>query len=338
MGDNGETRGWVADGWEGVRDAFAQNFADGAEVGAAFSAYHRGQKKADLWGGIADKATGRRWDEDAMIPVFSTTKGATAVCANLLADRGELDVDAPVVEYWPEFGGAGKAEIPVSYLLSHQGGLAWVDGKLTQDEAFAWEPVIRALEKQAPSWEPGTQHGYHAVTYGYLVGEVVKRISHKSLGTFFSDEVAVPLDLAFWIGLPESQEHRVGKLVSFADTLGASEGSGGGEGGGGSEQSMGELLSAFLGPDNPLTKALSAPGGAFNGDDIFNSRAMHAAEVPAANGICDARSLARMYASTIGEVDGIRLLSPEQLKAATTQQTKGPNTILFDMDLSLIHI
>jgi CubicO group peptidase (beta-lactamase class C family) len=156
----------------------------------------------------------------------------------------------------------------------------------------------------------------------------VKRVSHKSLGTFFSDEVAVPLDLSFWIGLPESQEHRVAKLIP----MGAPSGEGGGDGDGSEAAAVAETMAAFM-AGSDLGKALSAPGGAFSDQDIWNSLAMHAAEVPAANGICDARSVARMYAAVMGEVDGIRLLSPEQLHAATTQHSQGPNKILFDMDI-----
>ena len=140
-----EQQGWTAPGFEDVRIAFEQNFAEGLEVGAAFSAYHRGQKVVDLWGGIADEATGRPWEEDAIILVFSTTKGLTAVCANKLAQEGRLDVDAPVVQYWPEFGANGKESVPVSYLLSHQTGLYDVDAKLTVAEVLAWEPVVEAL-------------------------------------------------------------------------------------------------------------------------------------------------------------------------------------------------
>lgn len=318
-----DIQGFTAPGFEGVRDAFVTNFESGNEVGAAFSAYHHGEKVVDLWGGIADKATGAPWNEDTIIPVFSTTKGATAICANKLAQEGRLDVDAPVVTYWPEFGKNGKEDIPVSYLLSHQAGLAWVDGTMTPEEALSWEPVIEALENQAPSWEPGTQHGYHATTYGWLVGEVIKRITGKSVGTYFREEVAGPLGLDFWIGLPESEEGRVAMLQSMIPE------SVGGEGGGG----MDELMAAFLGPDTPLGKALFAPGGALSDEAIWNSRAMHAAEVPAANGICDARSLARLYASCVGEVDGVRILTPEQVKAAVVQRTEGPNTILMNMEI-----
>ena len=161
-----ETHGWTAAGWEGVRDVFQANFDSGSEVGAAFSAYHRGEKVVDLWGGIADQDTGAPWNEDTLIPVFSTTKGATAICANKLAQEGKLDVEAPVVTYWPEFGQAGKETMPVSYLLSHQAGLAWSDGTMTLDEALAWEPVVERLAAETPKWEPGTAQGYHATTYG----------------------------------------------------------------------------------------------------------------------------------------------------------------------------
>ncbi|MBI2704391.1 MAG: beta-lactamase family protein [Actinobacteria bacterium] len=323
-----EIQGWAADGFEGVRAAFEKNFAEGKEVGAAFSAYHKGEKVADLWGGVRDEDAGTPWEQDSLIPVFSTTKGATAICANQLAQEGKLDMAAPVATYWPEFAAKGKQNIPVSYLLSHQAGLAWVDGTMTPEEALSWDPVILALEQQAPVWEPGTQHGYHATTYGWLVGEVVKRISGQSLGTYFREHVADPLGLDFWIGLPESEEPRVGKLLPMIPA-GAADAMSDGD----SENPLAEMMQAFLGPDTPLGRALFAPGGALTDQDIWNSRAMHAAEVPAANGITDARSLARMYAATIGEVDGVRVLSAEQLKAATTQQTSGPNFVLLGMDI-----
>lgn len=323
-----ETEGWVAEGFAGVRDAFEENFRSGSEVGAAFSAYHRGEKVADLWGGIADEETGKPWQEDTLMLVFSTTKGATAVCANLLEQRGELDTDAPVVEYWPEFGRNGKADIPVSYLLSHQAGLAWIDGDMTAAEALSWEPVIEALENQHPAWEPGSQHGYHATTYGWLVGEVIRRVSGRSVGTYFRDEVGGPLGIDFWIGLPEEHDHRVGRLISFLPPSVSVEGGEGGE-----PDPVRELMAAFLGPDTPLGKALFAPGGALADQDVWNSRAMRAAEVPAANGITDARSIARMYAACIGEVDGVRILSPRQVTRATAQQTEGPNTVLMGLDI-----
>ena len=204
------------DGFEGVRDAFAANFDKHGEVGAAFSAYHRGQKVVDLWGGVADQDTGRRWEEDAVDPRSSPPPRAPPRCAPTDWPRTAGSTSRPpVVDYWPEFAAAGKEAMPVSYLLSHQAGLAWIDGTMTLDEALAWDPVVERLAGEAPKWEPGTAHGYHATTYGWLVGEVVHRITGQSLGTYFRDEVAAPLGLDFWIGLPEAEEPRVGSLISF---------------------------------------------------------------------------------------------------------------------------
>ncbi len=298
-----DIQGEVASGFERVKDAFAANFEKHGDVGAAFALYHRGQKVVDLWGGIADEATGRPWAEDSLQLVFSTTKGATAVCANLLVQRGELDLDAPVVTYWPEFGAEGKENIPVRWLLSHRAGLPVVDNAPSPEEALAWDPIIKLLETQAPVWEPGTAHGYHALTYGWLVGEVVRRISGKSLGQFFADEVAAPLGLDFWIGLPASQESRVSPLI---------------QGGFGAADvnidlaslpdEIREIAEAFLSPDSLVNRALFVTKPALE----FNSPEVHAAEIPAANGITDARSLARMYAGLVGDgVDGVRLFTDE---------------------------
>src|SRR5438128_3411953 len=168
-----DIHGEVASGFEGVREAFANNFDVNGEVGAAFSLYKDGAKVVDLWGGVANADTGAPWQEDTLQLVFSTTKGATAACASLLYQRGELDFDAPVAEYWPEFKANGKEDIPVRWLLSHRAGLPVLDVTLTPEQVYAWDPIIDALAAQKPVWEPGTKHGYHAVTYGFLVGEVI---------------------------------------------------------------------------------------------------------------------------------------------------------------------
>ena len=203
-------RGNVEKGWGKVADVFRANFeGNPGEVGAACCVYVGGRPVVDLWAGFADREASRPWNEDTIALVASTTKGATAICAHLLAQRGELDLDAPAADYWPEFGAAGKEQILVRWLLSHQAGLPVVDSPLTFEDACAWHPVIRALEAQRPLWQPGTEHLYHAHTFGFLVGEVVRRITGKTLGTFFADEVAAPLGLSAWIGLPAEQEERV---------------------------------------------------------------------------------------------------------------------------------
>jgi CubicO group peptidase (beta-lactamase class C family) len=319
--------GTVESGFEGVRAAFEANFDQHDDVGAACSAYVGGRKVVDLWGGIADVETGEPYGQETLQLVFSTTKGATAVCAHILAQRGELDLDAPVATYWPEFKQAGKEDIPVRWLLCHKAGLPYVDQELTLEEALAWDPMIAALEVQAPVWEPGTAHGYHATTYGWLVGEVVRRISGKSLGTFFADEVATPLGLEFWIGLPDEQQSRVAPLI------------GGIAGDVPDDPAIKELIAQFMGPDTMLGKALSAPSHVFAGEGTWNRPDVRAAEIPAANGVTNARSLARMYAALIGEVEGGpsgSLLTPEQVAAAATCHTSGADkVIMFDTTIGL---
>jgi CubicO group peptidase (beta-lactamase class C family) len=336
--------GWVAPGFEGVRDAFQANFDAGVEVGAAFGAYHRGEKVVDLWGGIADARTEAPWEEDSLVLVYSTTKGAVAMCANRLAQQGLLDVEAPVVTYWPEFAQAGKETVTVADLLSHRAGLAWIDGTMTFEEVLRWDPVIEALERQAPSWPPGTAHGYHATTYGWLVGEVVRRITGMSVGTYLRIEIAGPLGAEFYIGLPASEEHRVARLVSFiegltsgkplADLTGGSDPSSGGP----NLAELGELAKTYLAPDGTLFKALAAPGGAFADEEVWHSPRLHAAEIPAANGICDARSLACVYGACVDDVktssgSTFRILTPEQVTRATTQETQGPDLVLMGLDI-----
>jgi CubicO group peptidase (beta-lactamase class C family) len=359
--------GRIAPGFEGVRDAFAANFAEHGEVGAGFSLVHDGRTVVDLWGGVADAATGAAYTEDTLQLIFSSTKGATALCANLLAQRGELDVDAPVSSYWPEFAEAGKGDIPVRWLLCHKAGLPFIDAPLGVEELLDWPTATKALAAMTPLWEPGRVHGYHAVTYGWLVGEVVRRITGKSLGTFFADEVAGPLGLEFWIGLPDDQQDRVAPLTNrglrrdhgreatraaaaaqdhapgleaerpdpeeagtagaLVDAVSAAEAAGADTGG------LVETVEKLLGPGSLLIKAL---GGStdlpFVSDGVFNRHDVRAAELPAANGVANARSLARMYAATIGSVEGTDagpLLTPGQVAAASDTQTSGPDQVLF---------
>ena len=337
--------GRIAPGYEGVLDAFARNFTEHGEVGAAFALVHDGRTVVDLWGGVADAATGAPYTEDTLQLVFSSTKGATALCAHLLAQRGELDLDAPVASYWPEFGRAGKADIPVRWLLCHKAGLPYVEAPLGLEELLDWERPVEALAAMAPVWEPGTAHGYHAVTYGWLVGEVVRRVTGRSLGTFFAEEVARPLGLELWIGLPDDQQGRVAPLTNRGlrparerDAVPAAEAQAHAPGMGaetpGAER-PGDLVAqgeALLGPDSLLLRALGGSTALpLVGDGVFNDPRVRAAELPAANGVTTARSLARMYAATIGPVEGADagpLLTPEQLAVATARQTEGSDRVL----------
>jgi CubicO group peptidase (beta-lactamase class C family) len=297
-----EVHGMVADGYEPVRDAFVANFDEGLELGASVGVYADGEPVVDLWAGIADSTTGREWAEDTIAVPFSVTKGMTATCANICIDRGVLDVDAPVAKYWPEFAQAGKEDIPVRWLLTHQSGVVAVDEPISMDDMVAWDPVIGKIERQAPAFEPGSATGYHASTYGWLVGEVVRRASGRTIGTFFSEEVAGPLGLDAHIGLPESELGRVARL----------------------EQSW----SSYAKPDPDAAPTLRsrvfANPGVIDPDDTRNVTA----ERPAGGGVINGRNLARMYAGLIGEVDGVRVLSREQLDRARTCLVKGEDVVL----------
>ena len=311
-----QVHGKVEPGYEKVRDAFAQNFEDKGEVGAGFCLYVDGRPVVDIWGGVADASTGREWTEDTLQLVFSTTKGAAAMCAHVLVDRGELDLDAPVAKYWPEFAASGKEQVPVRMLLNHQAGLPAVDKKLSQEEILQVGPVVDALAEQAPFWKPGSQHGYHALTYGWLVGEIVRRVSGRSLGQFLRDEIADPLGLDLWIGLPAEHESRVAPLLNAPPAT---------------DPAQIQQMMAVMGPGTLGGRALSMDGAfllAGEEENAFNTRAVHASEMPAANGITTAASLARMYAASIGEVDGVRLFGDDTLASARAEQSRGADACL----------
>ena len=308
-----ETRvqGFVKPGFESVSEAFARNFERFGDVGAACCVYRDGRAVVDLWGGSLTASGDDPYGEDTLQMVMSSTKGVVAVAAQMLAEEGKLDFDAPVVEYWPEFGAEGKQTIPVRWLFSHRAGLPAIDRPLTIEDVFAWTPVVDGLATQRPMWEPNTAHGYHVGTYGWLAGEVIRRVAGASVGEVVAQRIARPLNLDLWIGLPEAMECRVAPMLPAPPPA------------------QGTALDIFtarlLDPSTLLHKAfvnppLPAP--------VFNERAFHAAEIPAANGITNARSLARMYAACIGEVDGVRLLQPKTVAAATREQSNGHDLVL----------
>lgn len=313
--------GRVEDGWGKVADVFRANFeGTPGEVGAACCVYAGGRPVVDLWGGLADREANRAWDRDTIALVASTTKGATAICAHLLVQRGLLDLDAPVIRYWPEFGAAGKQDIPVRWLLSHQVGLPVIDGPLTFEEACAWHPVIRALERQKPEWKPGTEHVYHSMTFGFLVGELVRRITGKSLGTFFADEIAAPLGLRAWIGLPEREEPHVARLA-YAPFSMEEMTAGMIEATGLDADTVRAWMSSVWGPGSVQARAGTLGGALDPTSGYMETRAYRAHEFPFGNMFADARSLARMYAATVSDVDGVRLLTPATVDAMTVVQT-----------------
>ncbi|MFF7940936.1 serine hydrolase domain-containing protein [Nocardia gamkensis] len=312
--------GTVAAGYQAVREAFAANFTEHGEVGGAVCVYRDGRPVVDLWGGSADPGTGRPWQRDTLQLVYSATKGVVATIAHLLAQRGELDLDAPVARYWPEFAAAGKARIPVRWLLTHQAGLAALDEPVPLDDALAWTPMVEALAAQAPNWQPGTAFGYHGRTYGWLIGEVIRRVSGRTPGRFLAEEIAGSLDIDFFIGLPPGEQHRVSRLV-FAPAPDLSEVPEDNV-----PESLRPLLAAMRDPQALVNRAFQITDPA---DIDFDSPTVQAAELPASNGIGTARGLARLYAALVGEVDGRRLLTDDTLAAATREQVAGTDRVLM---------
>ena len=299
-----------------VREEFERNFAERGEVGASVCVIVDGEPVVDLWGGVARPDTGTPWERDTVSIVYSCTKGATALCAHLLADRGQLDLDAPVVRYWPEFGQAGKESITVAMLLNHQAGLPAVRRPLPHRAFHNWELMTTALAAEAPFWTPGTRNGYHLITFGWLVGEVVRRVSGRSLGTFFREEVAEPLGLDFWIGLPEAVEARVAPMIA-ADPPGPAD------------PPTPFFQAAMTDPECIQALGLLNVGGYLGEVD---ARESHAAEIGGAGGITNARGLAGMYAPLAcgGEHRGVRLVGRATLArmAAVASATGEDATLL----------
>ena len=269
-----EVHGSCEPKFQAVREEFERNFQERDEVGASVCVTLDGQTVVDLWGGQANADTGAAWNEDTLSIVFSSTKGATAICAHILASRGQLDLDAPVATYWPEFAQSGKENIPVKMLLNHQAGLPAVRDPLPQGAYADWDLMVNTLAKQEPFWEPGTRNGYHALTFGWLVGEVVRRASGKSLGSFFRDEIAAPLGLDFWIGLPEDKEPRVAPMIAAEPDPNS------------------RFFQEIAKPGSLQSLVLLNAGGYM---DEVDTRAAHAAEIGGAGGITNARGLAGMY-------------------------------------------
>jgi CubicO group peptidase (beta-lactamase class C family) len=293
---NPPINGHVAPGFEAVADAFAANFAlegDYHEIGAALSAYHNGRCVADLWGGSADRGGMRPWRQDSLINVWSSTKALTATAICRLVDQGLLAYDAPVSRYWPAFGAAGKDRITVAQLMSHQAGLPGFAEPTQPEDQLDWAGCVAKLERQTPAWPPGEASSYHAMTYGWLAGELARRVAGVSIGEYVAREICGPLGADFFIGLPEDLEPRVAEMV-------------------GPRREPDPAAVAGLPP-----AALMALANPAQNPEAPNQRAWRAAEIPAANGQASASGLARLFAMLVGggELEGVRILSEGAVQA-----------------------
>ncbi len=315
-------QGFVATGFEPVAELFAQHLEQGIERGAALAAYHQGKPILDIWGG--ESRPGAAWTQDTVVPVFSTSKGAIALVVQLLCDRGVLDVTRPVAAYWPEFAANGKGTITLEHVLTHSAGLPSFSNYqeiLSHDSAEGWdrrEEIVQRLAAETPEWEPGTYPGYHAVTFGWILGEVVRRAGGRPIGDLFRTEIAEPLGLDSWLGRPDGIEHRVAKLIAPLPPTDPDEL---------------KLLAQVLGSGSITGRALvvGPSGGLDYAADVANSATFQQAEAPAANMITDARSLARMYAllGAGGTLDGVRIVSEESTVEHTRVRVEAHDVVLM---------
>lgn len=290
--------------FDAARSAFEANFDEGLEIGASMSVVHDGEVVVDIWGGDSNEA-GDPWLEDTIVNVYSTTKTMAGVCTLMLADRGLIDFDAPVARYWPEFAQNGKEDVLVSHVMSHQAGLPGFAEPIEIESLYDWDAITDNLARQAPWWEPGTAAGYHAITQGYLQGEIVRRVDGRTLGTFFREEVASPLGADFHIGLAAEHDGRVAELspprMLPADDPGPSD-------------SIGVRTNRSV-PISGLEP---------------RSTEWRRAEIPAAGGIGNARSVARVHSALAcgGSIDGVTLMSPETVSVAAEPQVAGKDLVL----------
>ncbi|MFF5534027.1 serine hydrolase domain-containing protein [Streptomyces cinerochromogenes] len=307
--------GTVAEGFEPVREAFAVNVAQLGERGAAVAVYRDGHRVVDLWAGTKDVDGTAPWEPGTAQVVRSATKGVAAAALLLLHQRGELDLDAPVGTYWPEYKAAGKEHTRVRDLLAHRAGVPVLDRPLTPAEAADPDRGAAAVAAQAPVWEPGTDHGYHAQTYSWLTGELLRRVTGRPAGDWIADEIARPAGADLWLGLPESEHARVGRVGPVdAQTAGGLK-----------TRPKRAVAEAYADPESLTRRAFAA----ITPLPDENDPAYRAAALPASNGIATADGLARFYASLIGEVEGgTRLFTPETMELARAEQSAGPDRVL----------
>jgi CubicO group peptidase (beta-lactamase class C family) len=301
-----DIHGFTKPGFENIRNVFAANFDSGADIGASYCVTRDGETVVDLWGGYADAAKTKPWVKDTIVNVYSTTKTMTALTALMLADRGLIDFKAPVAKYWPQFAANGKANVTVAQLMSHSAGLSGWKEKITKGDLYDWEKATSLLAAQAPFWEPGTAPGYHALTQGYLVGEVIRRVTGKSIGTVFREEIAEPLHADFWIGLPPSQDARVAELIPPPPGEAAEDGPN----------------------QTEIQKNMATNPGIHIAET--KTRAWRGAEIPAAGGTGNARAVAEIHAilANGGVAQGKRFISEAGVRRALELQVEGTDLVM----------
>ena len=308
MSNSFKINGHCEEEFRSVKKAFEENFNDGLEVGASLAVSLRGKLVVDLWGGYTDEACKKEWGKNTIVNTFSTTKVMTALCCHLLIDQELIDVDAPVMKYWPEFGQNGKENILVKHVLSHSAGLPTFGQRIGIEELYNWDQIIKIIENQKPWYEAGSKFGYHMITFGFLVGELVRRVSGKTIGEFFRDEIAIPLDIDFHIGLSKENYNRTAEMIQSGESI--------------------SNWQLFI-PKLLFNKAMKV----FFNPDLrnvdFNSDDWRKSEIPSSNGHGNARSIAKVgeILACGGEIAGKKILSLSTIEKAIETQVKGRDPI-----------
>ncbi|WP_200896867.1 serine hydrolase domain-containing protein [Devosia soli] len=318
--------GSAAPGYEAVAEAFTRSFDDRPEMGAALHIIRDGKTVVDLWAGIADARTSRAWDQNTPSVIFSCTKGLVSILAARLVGEGRLDYEAPVSRYWPEFAAAGKGAVTVGDALAHRAGLSAPRLDLTEDEIVDWDRMAAVLAEQEPLWPLGSGYAYHALTHGWVAGEIIRRVTGQSVGQYFADLITSPLGVDAWIGLPQSEADRVAHLrVSPPlSALWAGE----------------AAKPAPNWPYKAMTLGNALPADLVSETGGFNAQRIRAAEIPGAGGIASAEALATIWSATVTSTRGVKLLDPKVIAEATRPRSEGVSAFrrratLFPLGLRL---
>ena len=293
----------VAPGFDAVAETFSQQLQEKDEIGAAFAVYYRGQPLLDLWGGYADSEQNQLWQADTLQLVFSASKAVTTIAIHQLTERGLLEVNNPIAFYWPEFARAGKEAITIAQVMTHRAAMARVDGRLTAEDIWAWQPVVEAIAAQAPNFEPGLQQAYHARSFGWILGELIRRVSGLSPRDYIRQKIVQPLGLDLHLGVAAEDRQRVARV--YPDPVVA---------------------------ENPISdyqqQVMTGPSGIFHNPEIWNLAELQQAQMPSSNAMATARSLARMMAAVVTPVDGIQLLADKTWLGASRTRSCDKDLIM----------
>ena len=303
--------GFVAEGFEKIKASFQEIITQAPDSGAAVSIWHKGKNVVNLWGGLANKDTKAAWNEETKVVVFSCTKGLMSLAIAQLFQAGKISYDDLVVKHWPEYQGAGKEKTTIGQLVSHQAGVPFFAEDIQFDQVINWDYMISQIEQESPMWVPGSEYAYHAITHGWLTGELIRRVTGMSPGEYLAKELSSPLKADTWLGLPAELESKVAPSYAHADLT----------------SFFVDLKAKNTDAGNFLIRSLTL-GEAFSMNLVgknegFNSQAVHAAEIPGAGGISTAHGISKIWSSVVHETDGIRLLSDETVKYVTKVQSEG---------------